>query len=335
MRVVVVEDPSIVGFRGIVGDDGYRRIGCADANEVRVCSMEARDQLPVLVAGADIVVMRTIRFGEETLGRAPRLRFIQKLGAGYENVDVKAATARHILVANTDSMNKVSVAEHAFLLMLMCGRHYADKAEELRTGQWSLGHAWATELYGRTLGIIGLGNIGREIAARARAFGMPLLALKRAREPEGAEALAVEFVGLDDLLRRSDFVVLSLAMTPEARGMIGARELSLMKPTTFLINVSRGAVVDEAALITALEEGRIAGAGLDVFAQEPLPPGHPLFSCPRVILTPHYAGTADGSVNRLWSFAADNVARVTRGDPPLSLVNPEVIAGHERLVPKG
>jgi len=292
-----------------------------------VCPAATRDGLPALLAEADVLVLQTIRLGQELLRQAPRLRFIQKLGAGYENVDVKAATARRVLVANTDSMNKISVAEHALMLILLCGRRFLDKAEELRTGRWSLGHAWATELYGRTLGIIGLGNIGREIAARARAFGMSLLALERPRAPQGAEALGVARVPLDELLRRSDFVVLSLAMTAEARGMIGARELGLMKPTAFLINVSRGPVVDEGALIAALREGRIAGAGLDVFDHEPLPLDHPLLTCPRVTLTPHYGGSADGSAGRLWSFAADNVARVSRGELPLALVNPEAVSG--------
>lgn len=229
------------------------------------------------------------------LERATRLRALGRAGVGLDNIDVDAATRRGIAVLNAPGSNAVSVAELAFGLLLALVRRLPEAIASMRAGHWDRSRLGGTELRGRTMGIVGLGRIGSEMARRAHAFGMPVVAY----DPYVADArfaeLGVERVpSLAALLERADVVTLHVPLTAETRGMIGAAELARMRPSAVLLNLARGEVVDEAALLDALKRGRLAGAALDVFAQEPLPPDHPLRRAPNVVLTPHLgASTAE------------------------------------------
>ena len=257
---------------------------------------------------------------EEGLYRAaPKLKLIQLLSAGYDRADLAAARRARVPIANNGGANAVSVAEHALMLMLAVCRRLPLQHENVRSGRWRGNETPRVhELRGRTLGIVGLGTIGKKTARLARAFGMTVEYYDVARLSENAEdALGVRFRLLGEILRGSDVVSLHVPLNPSTRGLVGARELALLKPTAVLVNTSRGPVVDEAALIAALGEGRIAGAGLDVFDQEPPDPDNPLFSLDNVVLTAHLAGPTVESAPARLRNAFDNVERVERGEAPL------------------
>ena len=256
---------------------------------------------------------------------APRLRLIQLLSAGYDRADIEAARRAGVPVANNGGANAVAVAEHAVLLMLAVCRRLPLQHANVGSGRWRGNEPPRVhELKGRTLGIVGLGTIGKKTARLAVAFGMEVHYYDIARLTEDAEdALGVRFRLLGELLRASDIVSLHVPLNPTTRHLIGAREIALLKSTAVLVNTSRGPVIDEVALTEALGAGRIAGAGLDVFDQEPPDPNNPLFSLDNVVLTAHLAGpTVESSTARLRN-AFDNVERVERGDPPLWVI-PEI-----------
>lgn len=260
------------------------------------------------VAAADALVVWESPVDEEVLAASPRLRLIVRLGSAKAPVDDRAARRREIEVRSVPSPALISVAEHAIMLMLALAKElvpahrgvitgsYPDHLRPTPTTQTAMAYNWLglerfDALYGQTLGVIGFGVIGRAVAARAKAFGMDVLYTKRDRLDPGEEtALGVTFAGLDELLRRADVVSLHLRVTPESEGLIGAREIGLMKSNAFLVNTARGALVDEKALVDALRTRRIAGAGLDVFREEPLPRDSPLAALDNVVLTPHSAG---------------------------------------------
>ena len=264
---------------------------------------------------------------DEALYRAaPRLRLIQLLSAGYDRADIAAARRAGVPIANNGGANAVAVAEHALMLMLAVYRRLPLQHDNVRRGRWRGNETPRVhELRGRTLGLVGLGMIGKKTARLARAFGMTVQYYDVARLDEDAEdALGIRFRLLGEILRSSDIVSLHLPLNPSTRHLIGARELALLKPTAVLVNTSRGPVVDEAALIEALSAGRILGAGLDVFDKEPPEADNPLFSLDNVVLTAHLAGpTAESSTARLRN-AFDNVERVERGDRPLWVI-PELV----------
>jgi phosphoglycerate dehydrogenase-like enzyme len=258
---------------------------------------------------------------------APRLRLVQLLSAGYDNVDLAAARRAKVPVCNNGGANAISVAEHGLMLMLAVSRKVIWQHGNVATGRWR-GNGPAPrmyELYGKTLGIVGLGTIGKKTAQLARAFGMRVQYYDIRRLSEDVEdALGVRFRLLRELLKTSDIVSLHVPLNTSTRGMIGTEELALMQTGAILINTARGPVVDERALHEALSAGRLFGAGLDVFAQEPPPSNHPLLKLDNVVLTAHFAGpTWDNHVARFRN-AFDNVERVERGEPPLWLV-PELL----------
>jgi phosphoglycerate dehydrogenase-like enzyme len=254
----------------------------------------------------------------------PKLKLVQLLSAGYDRVDIEAARRAGVPVCNNGGANAVAVSEHAIMLMLAVSRRLTWLHQNVVSGRWrgnDVANTRLYELHGRTLGIVGLGTIGKKTARLAQAFGMAVQYYDIARLTEDqADALGVRFRLLDELLRSSDLVTLHVPLTPRTRHMIGAAELALMKPTAYLINTSRGPVVDEVALHRALAEGSIAGAGLDVFDQEPPAANNPLFQLQNVVLTPHYAGpTWDNQYSRFRN-GFDNVQRVARGEPPLWVI---------------
>ena len=262
----------------------------------------------------------------EDLYRAARkLKLIQLLSAGYDRADLAAARRAGVPIANNGGANAVAVAEHALMLMLAVCRRLPLQHANVSRGRWRGNEPpQVHELRGRTLGIVGLGTIGKKTARLARAFGMTVQYYDTARLTEDAEdALGVRFRLLGEILRSSDIVSLHMPLSPITRHLIGAREIALLKPTAVFINTSRGPVVDEAALTEALSEGRIAGAGLDVFDQEPPDANNPLFSLDNVVLTAHLAGPTVESAPARLRNAFDNVERVERGEPPLWVI-PEI-----------
>ncbi len=256
---------------------------------------------------------------------APKLKLIQLLSAGYDRADIAAARRAGVPIANNGGANAVAVAEHALMLMLAVCRRLPLQHANVGGGRWRGNEPPRVhELRGRTLGIVGLGTIGKKTARLARAFGMTVQYYDVARLTEDAEdAIGVRFRLLGELLRSADIVSLHVPLNPTTRHLVGAREIALLKPTAVLVNTSRGPVVDEAALTEALREGRIAGAGLDVFDREPPDAANPLFSLDNVVLTAHLAGPTVESAPARLRNAFDNVERVERGEPPLWTI-PEI-----------
>jgi phosphoglycerate dehydrogenase-like enzyme len=256
--------------------------------------------------------------------RAPKLKLVQLLSAGYDRIDIEAARRAGVAVCNNGGANSTAVSEHAILLMLAVCRRIIWQHDNVAGGRWRGNNASEVklfELHGRTLGIIGLGTIGRKTAKLARAFGMHVQYYDVARlSEEHADQIGVRFALLEELLHTSDIVSLHVPLLADTRHMMNAERLKMMKPTAYLINTCRGPVVDEKALIEALSNGTIAGAGLDVFDQEPPPPNNGLFTLPNVVLTAHFAGpTWDNQYTRFRN-AFDNCQRVVRGDKPLWVI---------------
>ncbi|MGQ9567576.1 MAG: 2-hydroxyacid dehydrogenase [Anaerolineae bacterium] len=276
-----------------------------------------------IVDGADFLLVATAPVTDEVLARAPRLRLIQHQGVGYDNVDVAAAARRGVPVALTPEGTTIPVAEHVFLLILSLYRNLLTAAMALRDGrwlQWSL-RPHSFNLMGKRLGIVGLGRIGREVARRGRAFGCEVLYTDLVRAPAEVEAeLGATYVSLGDLLAQVEILTLHVPLTEATRGLIGARELARMRPSAILINTARGGLVDEEALYHALVTGQIAGAGLDVFAQEPPPPDHPLLRLENVVATPHIAAGTRDALQEKMRAAFANMQRVAQGLEPLHRV---------------
>jgi phosphoglycerate dehydrogenase-like enzyme len=260
------------------------------------------------------------RMGGEFFRSAPRLKLVQLLSAGYDHVDVEAARKARVPVSNNGGANAIAVAEHTVLLMLAVEKKLVRFHNDVVAGLWRVGNfaeSRVFELAGKTLGIVGLGNIGKKVARRAAAFDMDVQYHDIARLTEDQEdALGVRFVLLDELLRTSDVVSLHVPLDDSTRTMIGARELGLMKPEAILVNTCRGPVVDEVALHRALTENRLAGAGLDVMVEEPPAPEHPLFALPNVTFSPHSAGPTWENWTARFRNGFDNIQRVAAGRPP-------------------
>jgi len=260
------------------------------------------------------------QMGGEFFRAAPKLRLVQLLSAGYDRVDVEAARKAGVPVANNGGANAIAVAEHTLMLMLAVLKRLVRLHNDVIAGKWRVGNFAETRVYelaGKTLGIVGLGNIGKKVARRAAAFDMDIQYHDIARLTEDQEdALGVRFVLLDELLRTSDVVSLHVPLDDTTRNLLGAREFAMMKASAILINTCRGPVVDEAALHRALLDGQIAGAGLDVMVEEPPAPNHPLFALPNVTLTPHSAGPTWENWTARFRNGFDNIQRVAAGRPP-------------------
>ena len=275
-----------------------------------------------------------VGFGDGTMddafyARAPKLKLVQLLSAGYDRIDIEAARRACVPVCNNGGANSTAVAEHAILLMLAVSRRLTWQHANVSGGRWRGNNSSEVKLYemsGKTLGVVGLGTIGRKVARLARAFGMNVQYYDVTRlSEEHAEQIGVRFTLLEELLKSSDIVSLHVPLLAATKHMIGAEQLKMMKPSAFLVNTCRGPVVDEPALTEALSNGTIAGAGLDVFDQEPPQPNNPILTLPNVVLTAHFAGpTWDTQFSRFRN-AFDNCQRVLRGDKPLWII-PELQA---------
>jgi phosphoglycerate dehydrogenase-like enzyme len=260
----------------------------------------------------------------EVFQACPRLRFIQIMSAGFDYLDAKSLMERGILIANNSPSIAPSVAEHTFTLMLAVYRHLTDANASVRQGVWkkAMGDDFlAPEIGGKTVGIVGLGNIGQRVARRLRGWDARAIYHDIKTFPAELEKeLNVRRVGLEELLRTSDIVTMHVPLTKLTRGMISHRELGMMKPSAILINTSRGPVVDERALYQALKEKRIAAAGLDVLEKEPTPADNPLLTLDNVVFTPHTAGSSVETMQRILAFCVENLKRLAAGQKPLSLI---------------
>lgn len=272
-------------------------------------------------------VLGTDRWTAPMMDKARRLRHIALISVGFDMVDVAAASERGILVTNTPDVLTETVADLTFALILTAARRVCETERWLRAGQWQIAGVtpMGWDVHGATLGIVGLGRIGAAVAERARGFRMQVLYTDCVRREALEHERGYRFVGLETLLRQSDFVTLHVPLSPETRGMIGADQLALMRPTAFLINAARGAVVDETALIAALQAGRIAGAGLDVYEAEPVGLSNPLLGMENVVSLPHVGSATEATRQAMVDLATDNVLAVLQGEPPLTPVNPEVL----------
>ena len=276
-----------------------------------------------------LVSLLTDPIDAEVFDAAPKLRIVSQYAVGYDNIDVKEATKRGIYVTNTPGVLTETVADFTFALMLAVARRVVEADKYVREGRWKV--AWhplmmlGSDVYGRTLGIVGMGRIGSAVARRAKGFGMRILYYDSVRREELERELGAEFADLDRLLEESDYVSLHVPLTPETYHLIGEEQLRKMKPTAFLINTARGKVVDQKALYRALKEGWIAGAGLDVFEQEPIPPDDPLLKLDNVVLAPHAASASHETRSRMAEMVAENLIAFLNGKVPPNLVNKEVV----------
>jgi glyoxylate reductase len=288
-----------------------------------------RAELLEKVDGADALLCSPHdRIDAEVFNRAGRLRVVSTFSVGFDHIDVAEATRRGIYVTHTPDVLSGAVADIAWGLLLAASRHIVTGDRYVREGLWkpdsNLSFMIGHDFQGKTLGIVGLGRIGTEVARRGKGFGMKILYFSRSRKQTLEAELGAERVDLDELLSGSDYVSVSLALNDMSRRIIGQRELSLMRKTAILVNTSRGAVIDESALAAALKDGRIAGAGLDVFEREPLSRDSPLLGLDNIVLLPHVASATVETRNRMAILAAQNIIDILSGRLPRALVNAEV-----------
>jgi D-3-phosphoglycerate dehydrogenase len=290
----------------------------------QVDQLESKDRarLPEVAAAYDALIVRSAtQITREVLVAAPRLRVVGRAGIGVDNIDVAAATELGVLVVNAPTANLLSATEHTFALMLALARQVTGADRVLKAGKWDRKSFVGVELYGKTLGIIGFGQIGQRVAARARAFEMRVLAYDPFLNDDVARQLDVEPVAkLDDMLERIDVLTFHTPLTEQTRGMVGREQLARMKSTALVINCGRGGVVDETALLEALEAGTIGGAGLDVFAQEP-PEDFALARHPKVVATPHIGAQTHEAQERIATEIAKMLLLALEGSLAVAAVN--------------
>jgi glyoxylate reductase len=290
----------------------------------------AKPDLLGALADVDGVLSHTrVPFDAEVFAAAPQLRVVSNFGVGYDNVEVPAATERGVLVCNTPGVLSDAVADLTIGLIIALARNIVTTERLVREGQWGGGGGMlGLDLKGKQLGIIGFGRIGRAVAQRAQAFGMRVCFHDQFVDP-GEGFGYCTYASMDDLLRESDFVSLHVNLSDETTKLISTRELGLMKPAAYLINTSRGGVVDQAALVDALREGQIAGAALDVLEREPPAEGEPILSAPNVLLVPHIGSATRETRRAMLDLAVDNMLAALRGETPQCAVNPEALAARK------
>lgn len=310
-RVIVAEEIAEAGLALL-----------AEAAEVDSAVGAPRDELLARLPGAaGLVVRSATRVDAELIAAAPALRVVGRAGTGTDNIDLEAATRAGVLVVNAPDANSLSAAEQTLALLLALARRVPEADRSVRSGGWERKRLGGVELAGKTLGIVGLGRIGRLVAERARAFGMHLLVFDPFVSGEAASALGAErAAGLEDLMAASDFVTLHVPLTPETQGLVGEEALRHARPGLRLVNTARGGIVDEEALAAALRAGRVAGAAFDVFASEP-PEGSPLLALPQVVVTPHLGASTEEAQEKAGVAVAKSVRLALGGDLVPDAVN--------------
>jgi D-3-phosphoglycerate dehydrogenase len=317
--LVVATDPRHSDFSGELEE--LSAIGA----EFRTAQCRTEEDVAEACRNADGIIVTFSPVGHRALAGMPRCRIIVRSGVGYDTIDVPAATEHKVMVATVPDYCISEVADHAMALMLCLARKVADLDAQVRARGWTGMLRPVRRLEGQVLGIIGLGRIGRAVAARARGFGFRRIAYDPYVPADAFSALGVESVSLDVLVRSADIITLHTPLTHETRGLMRREILRQMKPAALLVNTSRGGVVATDDLVQGLREGWISGAGLDVFEAEPLPQDHPLRSLPHVLLSPHAAWYSVESEQDLRRRCARAVVQALRGELPASLVNPEVL----------
>src|SRR6185436_16315535 len=286
------------------------------AHDFDVRHVDGTDRPALLAALAEahaVIVRSATDIDAEAVAAAPKLRVVARAGVGLDNIDVPAATARGVMVVNAPTSNIVSAAEQALALLLAVARNTAAASAALKAGEWKRSKYTGVELQGKTVGVVGLGRIGVLFAQRIAAFGTRLIAYDPYVQPARAAQLGVRLVGLEELLRESDFISFHLPKTPETVGLIGAKELAMAKPGLRVINAARGGLVDEQALADAIAEGRVAGAGIDVFAKEPCT-ASPLFGLENVVVTPHLGASTAEAQDKAGLAVARSVKLALQGE---------------------
>jgi D-3-phosphoglycerate dehydrogenase / 2-oxoglutarate reductase len=310
MNILVAEPLSPAGIELLESQKGWNIIVSSPKEYAR--------HLP----DADALVVRsTVQVTADVLAKAPKLRVIGRAGVGVDNVDLEAATAAGVLVMNTPGGNAASVAEHAVALMLNLARHITQANASTRSGKWEKKRFLGSELRGKTLGIVGLGSIGREVVKRARAFEMPILAHDPYVTSQIAEDLGVELVALHALYAASDYITLHVSLTPETERMLSREAFAKMKPGVRIVNCARGELIDDDALREAIDSGKVAGAALDVFSTEPPPQGYPLFAMDAVVVTPHIGGSTEEAQEIVGIRIAEQVAEYLLNGVAINAVN--------------
>ncbi len=298
--------------------------------EVEVWPEEMPTPREVLLAKAaaldGLLSMLTDTIDAELMERAPGLKVISNYAVGVDNIDIPEATRRGLIIGHTPGVLTETTADLAFGLLMAAARRIVEGDRYVRAGQW---RTWSPmillgrDLHGATLGLVGLGRIGTAVARRAAGFGMRVLYHSRTRQPDAEEQLGLIWADLDTVLREADFISLHTPLTPETRHLINARTLGLMKNSAILVNTARGGVVDQAALFAALQEGKIAGAALDVTDPEPLPMSDPLLTLPNCVIAPHIGSASIATRTKMAEMAAANLLAGLKGEMPPHPVNPE------------
>lgn len=302
------------------------------ADELRVWDGElppSREELLRLADGCDgLLSLLTDRIDGPFLDSSNTLHVVSNFAVGFDNIDVPACTERGIAACITPDVLTDTTADFAFALLVSCARRIPEASASVKRGEWK---TWepkgflGQDIHGKTMGIVGFGRIGQAMARRAAGFGMSVIYSDAQANPDAAAELGAEYVELDDLLQRSDFVSLHVPLTESTRHMISRDQLSLMKSSSILINTARGPVVDSDALVEALEQNEIWAVGLDVTDPEPLPADHPLVHHPRAVVVPHIASASEQTRDRMAELAATNLLTVLKGEQPPRCLNPEVL----------
>jgi D-3-phosphoglycerate dehydrogenase len=313
LRVLVTDDLS---------PQALEHLEMADDVEYDVVRRPPPDELRRIIPEYDAVIIRSSsRIDAGVLASAPKLRVVGRAGVGLDNVDIDEASLRGIIVMNTPGANTVATAEHTMAMLLALCRNIPQADRSMRDGEWARSRYTGVQLYGKVLGVVGLGRIGARVAQRAQAFGMVVLAHDPYLNQELAHEMNVQLVTLEELLSRSDFITLHAALTSDTANMIDAERIASMKPGVRLVNCARGGLVEEDALLDGLRSGHIAGAALDVFVDEPLAGDHPLRTLGNVVLTPHLAASTVEAQRDVGTQIADQVLDALRGVDYRNAVN--------------
>jgi len=304
----MIRDPFVTAYPKLIED--AKKV----ADDVKVLYTDngiSKSELLQEVRDVDIIVVAIVKIDQEVMDAASHLKYIIKFGAGYDNIDVKYAFQKGIPVTNAPGLNAESVADHAFGLMLSASRNIPQKDNEIKSSHWelSVGH----EIYGKRLGIVGFGSIGKAIARRAFGFNMETIAFGNYKDYDTAEKWNVTFVDKEELFSTSDYVIISTSVTEKNRKMVNKELLNRMKPTAFIINISRGALINENDLIKTLKQRKIKGAALDVFETEP--PTNELALLPNVVATSHIGGSTYESIEKIGSLTIQNIIRFLKNEP--------------------
>lgn len=310
---ILVADP--------IAEEGVARL--QQVGQVDIVTKQTPEQLKENLPNYDALVVRSeTKVTADILAAAgDRLKVIGRAGVGVDNIDLPAATSKGIIVVNSPEGNTLAAAEHTMAMILSMARNVPDAVASMRDGEWKRSKFVGIQLYGKKIGVVGLGKIGRAVAVRAAGFEMDVLGYDPYLSEEAAEKLGITLCTLDRIFRESDFITFHVPLTPQTRRMVGAEQIAIMKPSVRLINVARGGIIDEVALRAAVDDGRIAGAAVDVFEKEPVPADSPLLGSAKILTTPHLGASTEEAQVAVVMDVADQIADIMAGRPARAAVN--------------